>query len=376
VSAWIVHRPDRRLPWLARFGPRGSRAVSKSFERQGDAKTWLAEQVTNQARGEFIDPRGSKLTVSQWAEVWSRGRRVAASTRARDGSIINSLILPYFGKRPLGKVTSAHLRAWIADLVETGKAPATIAKAYQLLGAMLELAVRDGRLVRSPARHVELPGVSRTEMQFLEAGQVAALAGAIDPRYRVLVLTAAYTGMRFGELAGLKVDALDLLRGRLVVSRSVNEVRGRLVIGETKTPAGRRTVALPRFLGEALAAHLAGVKDPDGWVFPAPEGGPLRRNGFRSRFWLPAVKAASLPGLRFHDLRHTHAAFLIGAGEHPKMIQTRMGHSSIKTTLDTYGHLFAGLDQAAAERLDQLGSAAAAVTLASVSDISRTAART
>lgn len=102
-----------------------------------------------------------------------------------------------------------------------------------------------------------------------------------------------------------------------------------MIRGEAKTAAGRRTVALPRFLCDELAAHPAAVKDPDEWVFPAPEGGPILRNGFRNRFWLPAVKSAGLPGLRFHDLRLTHAAFLIAGGEHPKTIQTRMGYASI-----------------------------------------------
>jgi integrase len=102
----------------------------------------------------------------------------------------------------------------------------------------------------------------------------------------------------------------------------------------------------------------------------------MRRNGFRNRFWLPAVKAAGLTGLRFHDLRHTHAAFLIAAGEHPKTIQTRMGHASIKTTLDVYRHLIPGLDEAAAERLDQLGTPAVESPGGSVTTISRTTART
>jgi integrase len=192
-------------------------------------------------------------------------------------------------------------------------------------------------------------------MRFLTNEEVRALADAIDPRYRVLVLAGAYTGLRIGELAGLKLDALDMLRRRLTVTRSVNEVRGKLVVrSEPKTAASRRTVALPRFLVDELAAHLALVKDPDGWVFPAPDGGPLRRNGFRSRFWQTAVSRAGLAGVRIHDLRHTHAAWLIAQGEHPKVIQARLGHASIKTTLDVYGHLFDGLDEKAASRLDSL----------------------
>jgi integrase len=105
-------------------------------------------------------------------------------------------------------------------------------------------------------------------------------------------------------------------------------------------------VALPDWLAAELAAHLA--TDNGEYVFTSPNGGPLRRGNFRGRVWRPATARAGLEGLRWHDLRHTHVAFLIAAGVQVKAIQSRLGHSSIKTTLDTYGHLFEGLDEAAA----------------------------
>jgi len=112
-------------------------------------------------------------------------------------------------------------------------------------------------------------------------------------------------------------------------------------------------VALPKFLSEELARHISQWPPAaDGFLFTAPEGGPVRRTNFRRRTWLPAVEASVGQPLRVHDLRHTHAAILIAQGEHPKVIQLRLGHSSIQVTLDTYGHLFEGLDEAAAERLD------------------------
>ena len=122
---------------------------------------------------------------------------------------------------------------------------------------------------------------------------------------------------------------------------------------QTGSGAAWRQVALPKFLGEELARHLSEWPPAaDGFLFAAPEGGPVRRTNFRRRTWLAAVRASVGEPLRFHDLRHTHAAMLIAQGEHPKVIQLRLGHSSIQVTLDTYGRLFAGLDEAAAERLD------------------------
>lgn len=361
-SAWIQKRPGRPKPYMARFAADGARVRSRSFERKRDAEVWLANQKTALARGEWVDPRAGTATLEVWAVDWLRGRRVAPATHARDEAIIKSLIVPALGRLQLGRISAEMLRGWVADMERAGKSPATISKAFGLVSQMLEQAVRDNRLGRSPARYVDLPRETREEMRFLTADQVATLVDATDDRYRAMVLLAAYSGLRWGELAGLKVDALDLPRGRLHVLRTVGEVKGKVIEGDPKTASSRRAVAIPRFVADALAAHLAKLRrlrpiGPNGWVFPAPAGGPLRRNAFRNRVWEPAIRAVGLEGVRFHDLRHTHAALLIAQGEHPKTIQSRLGHASISTTLDVYGHLFEGLDESAAAKLDTIGTA-------------------
>ena len=192
-------------------------------------------------------------------------------------------------------------------------------------------------------------------MRFLEPPAVADLAGAIAPRFRALVLTAAYTGCRFGELAGLRQTNLNLLRQALTVVETLTEVKGIVSLSAPKTAAAARQVSLPKSLVEELAQHLARwPTSSGGFVFASANGASIRRTNFRRRFWLPAVRSSVGEPFRFHDLRHTHAAILIAQGEHPKVIQSRLGHSSIQVTLDTYGHLFEGLDQAAAERLDEV----------------------
>ena len=190
-------------------------------------------------------------------------------------------------------------------------------------------------------------------MRFLDGDEVVALIEAINPRYAPLVATAAYTGARFGELAALKASRLDLLRGTLTVAQQLSDVNGHLLIRPPKTQASRRQIALPRMLYDMLAEHFTKYPPVDRYVFTSPEGALLRRHNFRKRFFLVAVRASVGEPLRFHDLRHTHVAMLIAQGEHPKVIQTRLGHSSIKVTLDRYGHLFEGLDEAAASRLDE-----------------------
>jgi integrase len=191
-------------------------------------------------------------------------------------------------------------------------------------------------------------------MRFLEESEVERLTDAIDPRYRAFVLVGAYAGLRWGEAGGLTIDRLDLLRRSLTVARTLVDVRGHVSLGEVKTPASVRKVALPGFLVEELARHIEHY--PPGahqLVFTSPGNGPLRRTNWRRRAWTPAVRESVGEPLRFHDLRHSHAAMLIAQGEHPQVIRDRLGHRSIATTLNVYGHLFDGLDEAAAMRLDE-----------------------
>lgn len=235
---------------------------------------------------------------------------------------------------------------------EKGLRAASIVKAYQIIGRLFRIAVSDGRLAQSPCRNIWLPKVETTEKRFLTAVQVADLAQEIDSRFRAFVLTAAYTGLRYGELAALRLGNFHALRRTLRVEEALTEVSGQLFFGPPKTASSRRTVSLPPFLVDEIARHLDAFPDPSRLDFTSPHGGPLRRSNFYRRFWLPAVRASVGPPCRFHDLRHTHAALLIQQGTHAAVIQQRLGHSSIKTTLDTYGHLFDGLDEAAADALD------------------------
>ncbi|MCP4306989.1 MAG: site-specific integrase [bacterium] len=151
-------------------------------------------------------------------------------------------------------------------------------------------------------------------MRFLSPDEIGHLADAIDPRYRAMVITAGYTGCRFGEIAALDLDHYDPDRRLIHVERSLSEVRGHLRLSEPKTPAARRAITIPA--------------------------------------WLPAVADSVGPPMRFHDLRHSHVALLIQQGTHPSVIAARLGHVSVKTVLDVYGHLSVGLDRDAADTLE------------------------
>jgi integrase len=192
-------------------------------------------------------------------------------------------------------------------------------------------------------------------MLFLTPEQVQALADTIDPHYATLVRFAAYTGLRAGEIGALRVGRLNLLRGSVEVAENLQEVNGRLVFGEPKTYEHRH-VPLPPFLCEELARHLLDrPSDPSDLMFTTPGGGALRHNLFYQNKFKPAVVRAGVPaGLRFHDLRHTFAAFCIASTADPYAVMKRMGHSSISVTYDTYGHLFPERNQEITDGLEEL----------------------
>lgn len=178
-------------------------------------------------------------------------------------------------------------------------------------------------------------------MRTLNANEIAFVAEAIEPESCALVFAAAYTGCKFGELAGLRTRNVDFRRRQLTVTETLSEAGGQLAL--TTLPTSRvRQIPLPRFLMDELRKHFA-LWPPghDEFVFTAPDGGPLRRTNFQNRVWLPAVDLSVGQPLSFQDLRHSYAAMLIAQGEHPRVVQIRLGHTSVWDTLNAYGHLIA-----------------------------------
>jgi integrase len=197
-------------------------------------------------------------------------------------------------------------------------------------------------------------------MVFLTPAQVMRLADQIAnpptprshprktwPAYGLLVRLAAWSGLRAGEIAALRVGRFDHRAGRLEVAESVQEIHGALIYGPPKTYA-RRRVDLPEEVASELADQVDGrASDPDALIFTAPGGGPLRHHNFYKRFFKPAVLRADLgPRTRFHDLRHTAAALMVAEGAHLLAVKERLGHSTIQVTADRYGHLFPSLEEA------------------------------
>ena len=282
------------------------------------------------------------------------------STRATYETEYRLYLKPAIGSVPIASVRPADLRRLVAELTERGVGARTVQLTHQVASRVLRQAVEDGLIPANPASRVKTPSTERRAIRILSIEEVEALADAIDRRYSTLVLLGAYAGLRFGEASALRLPHLRLLERRIEIAEGSSEVRGKVYLGPLKTKESRRVVTIPAFLADELGTHLATTRDPKGsdLVFPAPEGGPLRRTNFRRRFWAPAVEAAGIsPAPTFHHLRHTAAALAIAQGAHPKAIQARLGHASITTTLNLYGHLFPSLDVELAERLDDVRAA-------------------
>lgn len=222
------------------------------------------------------------------------------------------------------------VRRFIADLLGTGRhTSATVRKVGQILTKVMRSSVETGLIARSPCDGVRLPAEGRREMRLLTAEQVSKLAAAVEPEWETLVYTAAYAGLRWGQLAGLRPARVKLARRTILVVEQLNELNGRLDCGPPKKAAGCRAVSIPSALAGQLARPMVARS---GLVFPTPLGEPMKRSNFARRVWSPATKAFELDGLRFHDLRH----------------------SSVTVTLDRYGHLSDGLDAQVADSLDSL----------------------
>ncbi|HVM34539.1 MAG TPA: tyrosine-type recombinase/integrase [Actinomycetota bacterium] len=351
----IREREGRKQKYEARYLDPAGKLRSKSFARKSDAKAFLAAIETDKRRGNFVDPAHGRIPFERWALECFEGRlHLRASTRARDESQLRTHILPAFASHPIGAITKLGVQSFVRSLSEKGLAPRTVRECYHILGGILAQAA-DAKLIGdSPCHRISLPRIERHEQRYLTPDEIERLAAAIWEPFGALVYSSAYLGCRWGELVGLKRENLDLLRRKALIVGTLEEVGGRLAyIEETKTDAGRRTLSIPASLVEILAEHLARAPQSE-YVFPGANGGPLRRSNFRKRHWRLAVERAGLAPLRFHDLRHTCAALLIAQGAHVKEIQMRLGHASVTTTLDVYGHLFPSMDAALTDRLDSV----------------------
>ena len=345
---------QRNGRYRARYrGPDG-RTLSKTFDRKWDAERFLALTVADMSRGGWVDPARTRVPFGVWAEEWlAMSVDLRASTRSTYERELRAGLLPTFERVPLASITPEVVRRWLARQTAQGVSPTQANKRFRILRRILNVAVETDHLVKNPCKGVRAPEIPHQEMQFLTATEVRDLAEAMPEWCRVWVYFAAETGLRWGEMLGVRRRDLDLLRRKVHVVQQITEVQSVIQPpSRPKTKAGKRTVDLSPFLAELLMDQLERAQpDPNGLVFVNTVGNTPHASSFYSGVWTKAKRKAGLE-LRWHDLRHTAVALAVEQGAHALAIKERLGHSTIEVTLDRYGHLFPQLGEAIAVGLD------------------------
>jgi len=337
----------RRLPsgkWQARyFGPDGLRRVgSHTFPTKRDALTWLTLRESELLRGEWTDPDQGRVSFGDYGDRWIAEHKLGPRTREAYAAVFRLHVRPFLGHRELGKIRPDTVRTWRSELLSNGRSADTAAKAYRLVRAIMNTAVDDERIRRNPCRIKGADGARRAERPTATVRQVYALAEVIGRRFRAFILTAALTGLRWGELIALRRMDIDLDAGTIEVRRAFAELGGgRLIIVPPKSEAGERTVTVPAVLVSELRTHLDEFVDAESesLVFTGERGGIPKRGSWRSTVkWTTRVVEAGLPkGFHFHDLRHTGNHLASKSGASTRELMHRMGHSTMRAAL-VYQH--------------------------------------
>jgi integrase len=338
---------DGRRRYRARWIGVDGRERSRSFALKKDADLFVLEQQRRVALGALF--QAPPETLGEFTAGWldRYAMRVRASTLQRAHEVRQ--YLEVFAAYPLDEIRPAAVEDHVAGIAK--RAPRQAELALRLLKQILANAKERGQLVDEGVFRVKAPRHEPKEMLFLDWGGVEELAANTAAPYGNMVMLAALTGLRQGELFALRDRNVDLEAKTLMVENGVYK-------GEfwpVKTRASRRRVDLSATALRVLRQQLLARKPNDlTLVFPSPEGAILQDDNFRHRVFSPAVRRTKLTGFRFHDLRHTYAALMVAAGAHPKYLQAQMGHSSIRVTLDLYGHLFPDANRGVLDALDAI----------------------
>ncbi|MFT7601767.1 MAG: integrase [Acidimicrobiales bacterium] len=355
TDRWATE-PDKRSGrlWQVRWRDEQKNHRRKAFARKFDAERFAAKIQRELDIGTYKDPRDGNVPFGTYAETWFTSQlHLRPATRTLYRGMITNHLKPVFGSIPLSRLTIDQGRTYLAD---DRRSPSMRSKTFTLLRRILNDAITEQLIPANPLISLQLPKAPQREASFVTLQELDTLVDAIHPHFRTLVRTAAFLGLRQGELLGLHPDNLDLQSRQVRVIEQLSAAVRPPERVELKTKSSRRTVAIPAFLIEELLEQLEERASKE-FLFTAVGGGPILKSNFARRYWMPACNTAGLDGLRFHELRHTAATFAIQAGAHPKALQSRLGHSSITVTMDCYGHLMPGTDDDVAAGIDSLVAA-------------------
>jgi len=330
-----------------------------------EAEKKLADLLHQLDTGTFMKP--GKTTLGEFLERWIKDYQPNLSPRGfeRYEGIIRKHLIPSLGNIVLTQLRPEHLQNHYTARLKDGLSPKTVNFHHSVLHVALQTALKWGLIARNPADAVDSPRVRRRDMQTWDEEEISRfLEVAKNSQYYELYYLALFTGMRRSELLALRWLDVDFIYCQIYINRSMHHLRdGSYIFTEPKSEKSRRTIALSPSVILLLKEYKerqekeremlgTSLSDND-LVFCHLDGKPLRPNTV-THAWNVLAARAGVKVIRLHDARHTHASLMLKAGTHPKIVQERLGHSSIGMTLDTYSHVAPGLQEADADKFDSM----------------------
>ena len=335
--------------WLAEWTGADGRPATRAFDRKSDAENYGTTQEADQLRGTYIDPKRGNVTLREYGEgkYLPSQFHLRANSAETYASHLRNHIYPALGGRRMGSLERTDMKSFVA-LLAAKLAPTTTETVFTVLRALMQSAVDDKVIPANPCSRVPLPKAEKRVVEPMAAAAVLALADAITPRYRVMVVLGAGAGLREGEAFGLTVPRVDFLRRKLHIR---DQAQRGATAAPLKTKASMRVIPADDWVLAEITAHMQAYAPGPGQVIVTNRLGRVaKRNSFGS-CWREAVDRArtcgnlrrsiragrqvrrgvrgsgALPaeGTRFHDLRHFYASALIAANLNPKVIQARLG---------------------------------------------------
>jgi integrase len=308
---------------------------------------------------------GERQTVGNYLASWLAAVEPALRPRTfiRYEQLLRIHAVPYIGRLPLARLAPQHLQRLYADRLSAGLSPTTVTHLHAVLHKALGQAAKWGQTPRNVADLVTKPRMASQDMRTLAPDEARALLDAArNERLEGLYVLALNTGMRQGELLGLRWRDVDLERATIAVRASLQRVRGAFVFSEPKTARSRRQILVTESVITALRRHRIvqaeeRLRAGSAWqdndlVFPDRYGQPIHATDLTRGAFYPLLQRAGLSRIRFHDLRHSAATLLLGQGVHPKVVADMLGHSTIAITIDLYSHTTPAMHRQAALALE------------------------
>lgn len=354
--------------WRVQYrDPAGKVRTKRGFVRKGDAQAWADKNATDIRGMDWLDPNAGKITVGELGEVWKQNLGHLKPKTRHDALANHRLhVEPEWGGRRVSTIKPSEVQTWVSN--KEGSA-SLVRQSHAVLAQILDIAVRDKAIRENPARGVKLPRKQSAEKIYLTAEQLGQLANACT-RNSDIVWVLGTVGLRWGELAALRVRDVNLLRGRLMVERNAVTVGTEVVVGTPKTHE-RREVTVPRSVMQMIEARMVG-KGPDDLLWPRRDGSPMRPPSHGDWYYraldrcmwreVPVDPAdpdgekvrvrTDFPRVTPHGLRHVAAGLMVSAGANVLAVSRQLGHSDPSLTLKIYAALFDEDLSALGARLD------------------------